>query len=76
MPLISAGIMHGKRCTGDRTVDYMLRRIARFESEPVVADGKVVTARATVDTPASCGRSAGCSPPPGGRWEGCWPASG
>ena len=51
MPLISAGIMHGRRCTGDRTVDYMLRRIARFESEAVVSDGKVITARATVDTP-------------------------
>jgi len=52
MPMISAGIMHGKRCTGDRTVDYMLRRIARFEAVPVVMDGKVLTARSTVDTPA------------------------
>ncbi len=51
MPLISAGVMHGRRCTGDRTVDYMLKKIARYESESVVADGKVITARATVDTP-------------------------
>ena len=35
MPLISAGIMAGKSCTGDRTVDYMLKKIARFESVPV-----------------------------------------
>jgi protease I len=52
MPLISAGIMSGKRCTGDRTVDYMLRKIARFESLPVQADGNLVTARSTVDTPS------------------------
>ncbi len=51
MPLISAGIMHGRRCTGDRTVDYMLKKIARFEPEPIAVDGKVVTARATVNTP-------------------------
>ena len=52
MPMISAGIMNGKKCTGDRTVDYMLKKIARFESAAVVTDGKIVTARATVDTPA------------------------
>ncbi len=52
MPLIGAGLMKGKRCTGDRTVDYMLKKIARFESQPVVVDGKLVTARSTVDTPS------------------------
>ncbi len=51
MPLIRAGIMHGKRCTGDRTVDYMLKKIAEFEDAPVVADGKLITARATINTP-------------------------
>ena len=52
MPMISAGLMKGKKCTGDRTVDYMLRKIARFESAPVITDGNIITARATVDTPA------------------------
>jgi protease I len=52
MPLISAGLLRGKKCTGDRTVDYMLRRIASFSAVPVQVDGKLVTARSTVDTPA------------------------
>jgi len=52
MPMISAGIMHGKKCTGDRTVDYMLKRVAQFESAAVVTDGKIITAKATIDTPA------------------------
>ncbi len=52
MPFISAGIMHGKRCTGNRLVDYMLKKIADFESAAVVTDDKLITARDTVDTPA------------------------
>lgn len=51
IPLIAAGVVHGKRCTGDATVDYMLRRIARYEAVPVIVDEHLVTARATVDTP-------------------------
>lgn len=51
IPLITAGLVHGKRCTGDATVDYMLRRIARYEALPVVVDGTLVSARATVHTP-------------------------
>jgi len=52
IPMISAGIMTGKRCTGDLTVEFMLKKIANFESSSVVVDGKIVTARSTVDTPA------------------------
>jgi protease I len=52
IPMISAGIMKGKRCTGDLTVEFMLKKIANFESSPVVVDGNIVTARSTVDTPA------------------------
>jgi protease I len=52
MPMISAGIMNGKKCTGDRTVDYMLKKIAQLEAAAVVTDGKIITARATIDTPA------------------------
>ncbi|MEE2945764.1 MAG: DJ-1/PfpI family protein [Pseudomonadota bacterium] len=52
MPLIRAGAMHGKRCTGDRAVKFMLQKIARFEEVPVVVDGDLLTARSTADTPA------------------------
>jgi len=33
-------------------VDYMLKKIAQFESAAVVTDGKIITAKATIDTPA------------------------
>lgn len=49
--LVSAHIAHGKRITGSSVVSFMLRRIGAFEDLPVVADGEVVTARGTVDTP-------------------------
>ena len=52
MPLIRCGIMAGKACTGNNLVDYMLKKIARFEDSPVVIDGRVITAKDTVDTPA------------------------
>jgi protease I len=51
MPMISAGIMNEKKCTGDRTVDYMLKKIARFESASVVVDGNIITVKSTIDTP-------------------------
>ncbi len=51
MPLIRAGIMHGKKCTGNNLVSYMLKKIAKFQALPVVTDGKIITARDTVDTP-------------------------
>lgn len=72
MPLITAGLMAGKRCTGDRSVDYMLRRIARFEASPVVVDGKIVTARSTVDTPAFLRAICGVfTPGYADPWKGC-----
>jgi putative intracellular protease/amidase len=52
MPMIRCGIMAGKTCTGNRLVDYMLKKIANFEDSPVAVDGKIVTARDTVDSPA------------------------
>ena len=52
MPMIRSGIMAGKACTGNRLVDYMLKKIAGFEDAPVVVDGNIVTARDTVDSPA------------------------
>ena len=52
MPMIRCGMMEGKACTGNNLVDYMLKKIAKFEDSPVVIDGKVITAQNTVDTPA------------------------
>jgi protease I len=52
LPLINGGIINGKRCTGNRVVAFMLRKIASFEDNPAVSDERIVTARDTVDTPA------------------------
>ena len=52
MPMIRCGVMEGKACTGNRLVDYMLKKIANYQDSPVVVDGKIITARDTVDSPA------------------------
>lgn len=52
MPMIRCGIMEGKTCTGNQLVDYMLKKIANYEDAPVVTDGKIITAKDTVDSPA------------------------
>lgn len=52
MPMIRIGLMNGKKCTGNRTVDYMLKEIAEFRSTPVITDGKVITGRDTADSGA------------------------
>ena len=53
IPLIRAGIMEGRTATGNRVVSYMLARIGKLDDGPVVRDGQVITARDTIDTPAS-----------------------
>ncbi|MEO0278987.1 MAG: DJ-1/PfpI family protein [candidate division WOR-3 bacterium] len=52
LPLIKLGVVNGKKVTGNKVVDYMLRKVAEFRNEPVVVDGNLITARDTVDTPA------------------------
>lgn len=52
LPLIQLGLVNGKKVTGDRSVDYMLRKIADYRNEPVVRDGNLITGRDTVDAPA------------------------
>jgi protease I len=52
LPLINAGIISGKKCTGNRVVSFMLERIASFQDVPIASDQRIVTARDTVDTPA------------------------
>ncbi|UCE53258.1 MAG: DJ-1/PfpI family protein [Desulfobacterales bacterium] len=51
MIMIRCGIMQGKKCTGNAVVSYMLKKIANFEDSPVVTDGKIISARDTLDTP-------------------------
>jgi protease I len=50
--MIQLGLMNDKKCTGNSAVDYMLRQIGDFRNEPVVTDGKIITGRDTVDSPA------------------------
>ncbi|UCF92225.1 MAG: DJ-1/PfpI family protein [Desulfobacterales bacterium] len=52
MPMIRIGIMNGKKCTGNATVDYMLKEIADFRSASVITDGKIITGRDTADSAA------------------------
>jgi len=52
LPLIQLGVMDGKKCTGNRVVDYMLKEIGEYRNEAVVVDGNIITGRDTYDTPA------------------------
>jgi protease I len=52
LPLISAGIVKGKKCTGNRVVSYMLKKIGIYHDESVVKDDNLITAKNTIDTPA------------------------
>jgi putative intracellular protease/amidase len=52
MPMIRIGIMNGKKCTGNRVVDYMLKEIGQFRSAPCITDGKIITGRDTADSGA------------------------
>jgi len=51
IPLIAAGIMKGKRCTGNEQVSFILKKIAKFEDSRWVMDNRILTARDTVDSP-------------------------
>jgi putative intracellular protease/amidase len=52
MPMIRVGLMNGKKCTGNRAVDYMLKEIAEFRGDSCVTDGKIITGRDTADSGA------------------------
>ena len=51
MPLIRAGLVQGKKATGNSLCDFMLKKVAQFEDSAVVSDSGLITARDTVDTP-------------------------
>jgi protease I len=51
--LVSAGVMHGRRATGFRSVAAELREAgAIYQDSEVVVDGNLVTARQPADLPA------------------------
>jgi protease I len=52
IPLIAAGIMEGKKCTGNVQVSFILRKIAIFEDTQCVMDGRILTAQNTIDMPS------------------------
>jgi putative intracellular protease/amidase len=51
IPLIAAGIMKGKKCTGNEQVSFILKKIAKFEDTRCVMESRIITAKNTVDTP-------------------------
>ena len=51
MPMIHLGLMDGKKCVGNRTVDYMLQKIGVFMAGSVAVDGNIITGRDTYSTP-------------------------
>jgi putative intracellular protease/amidase len=51
IPLIAAGLMKGKKCTGNEQVSFILEKIARYEDSPCLMDDRILTARDTIDTP-------------------------
>ena len=51
IPLISSGLITGKRCTGSVQVAFMLQRIAQWEDASCVEDQRIITAKSSLDTP-------------------------
>jgi putative intracellular protease/amidase len=51
IPLISSGLIRGKKCAGNAQVAFMLQRIARLVNATCVEDQRIITARGSLDTP-------------------------
>jgi putative intracellular protease/amidase len=51
IPLISSGLVKGKKCTGNVQVAFMLQKIARWENVTCAEDQRIVTAQSSMDTP-------------------------
>ena len=51
IPLIAAGIIKGKECTGNEQVSFILKKIAKYRDSQCVMDDRIITARDTLDTP-------------------------
>ncbi len=52
IPIIAAGIMKGKECTGNEQVSFILEKIAKYQNSQCVIDDRIITARNTVDIPS------------------------
>lgn len=52
LPLVHLGLMDGKKCTGNRSVDYLLKKVGDYRVDSVVTDGNIITGRHTADSPA------------------------
>jgi protease I len=51
IPIIAAGIIKGRECTGNKQVSFILKKIAKYKDSQCVIDDRIVTARDTLDTP-------------------------
>ncbi|KKM76220.1 hypothetical protein LCGC14_1382350 [marine sediment metagenome] len=51
IPIIAAGIIKGKECTGSVQVSFILNKIAKYKDSQCVIDDRIITARDTLDTP-------------------------
>jgi len=51
IPIIAAGIIKGKECTGNVQVSFILKKIAKYKYSQCVIDDRIITARDTLDTP-------------------------
>jgi putative intracellular protease/amidase len=51
IPIIAAGIIKGKECTGNVQVSFILEKIAKYKDSQCVIDDRIITARDTLDTP-------------------------
>jgi putative intracellular protease/amidase len=51
IPIIAAGMIKGKECTGNEQVSFILKKIAKYRESQCVMDDRILTARDTLDTP-------------------------
>ena len=52
IPLITVGLLRGRKCTGNEQVDFILKKTSDFTGLSVESDERLITARDTMDTPA------------------------
>ncbi len=51
IPIIAAGLIKGKECTGNEQVSFILKKIAKYRDSQCVIDDRILTAKDTLDTP-------------------------
>jgi putative intracellular protease/amidase len=51
IPIIAAGIVKDKECTGNVQVSFILKKIAKYKDSPCVMADRIITARDTLETP-------------------------